>query len=253
MALEAVGDGVQQPRAAAGCAPAPPVRPRRRRPRRRRCRPPAHPACPRPWRGPRHRGRPSSGAVGGGGRDAVVLADEEHRQLVHLGPVQAFQEGPAVGRAVAEEAGHDLRQAADLQRLRRAGGDGDARGHHAVGAQHADREVGNVHRAALALVGAAGPAEQLAHHARGVGALGQRVAVAAVGGREQVRALQVQAHARGHRFLAGGQVQRPAHLGRRVRRRQAPGRHAAQAGLLSRVFEGADAAHQRVQLQRTCR
>ena len=139
---------------------------------------------------------------------------------------------------------------ADLQRLRGAGGDRDAGGHHAVRAEHADREVGDVHRAALALVVAGGAAEQLAHHRRRIGALGQRVAVAAVGGGEQVVALQVDAHAGGHGLLAGRQVQRPAHQRRLGRGRQAPGRHAALAGDFGRVFEGADAAHQAVQLER---
>ena len=55
-----------------------------------------------------------------------------------------------------------------------------ASGHHAVGAQHADRKIGNVHGATLARIETTGLAEQLAHHALHVGTLGQRVAVATV-------------------------------------------------------------------------
>jgi len=121
-------------------------------------------------------------------------------------------------------------------------GDRQAGGHHAVGAQHAHREVGDVHRAALAAVAASGAAEQLAHHAGGVGALGQRVAVAAVGGGEQVAALQVVAHAGGHCLLPSGQVQRAAHAGG-LARGGPEGGHAALAEVFGRILEGADAQH----------
>ena len=60
---------------------------------------------------------------------------------------------------------------------------------------------------------AAGAAEQLAHHAAQVGALGEGVAVAAMGGREVVVRAQIDADPGGDRLLAGRQVQRPAHLG----------------------------------------
>jgi hypothetical protein len=101
----------------------------------------------------------------------------------------------------------------------------------------------------LPLVAAAGAAVQLAHHPRHVGALGQRVAVAAVGRGQQVVAAQVDAHAGGHGLLAGGQMQRPAHFRRRGRRFDAPGLHAALAGRLGRVLEGADARHRPVKPQ----
>jgi hypothetical protein len=115
----------------------------------------------------------------------------------------------------------------------------------------AHREVGDVHGAALALVVARGAAEQLAHHARGVRPLGQGVAVAAVGGGQQVFALQVEAHPCGHGLLPGGQVQRAAHQGGLGRRRQAPGRHAALAGDFGRILESADAAHRPVQVEQS--
>ena len=73
----------------------------------------------------------------------------------------------------------------------------------------------------------------------------------AVGGGEQVFALQVDAHASGHGLLAGGQVQRPAHQGRLGGCRQAPGGHTALAGGFGRIFKGADAAHQPVQVKQS--
>jgi hypothetical protein len=119
--------------------------------------------------------------------------------------------------------------------------------HHAVGAQHADRKIRDVHRAALAAVEAGGLAEQLGHHAAQVRALGQRVAVPAVGGGEVVGGMQVRADAGGHRLLPGGQVQRPAHQARRAGGALAVGADAALAGDFGGVLECPDAHHGAVQ------
>jgi hypothetical protein len=185
------------------------------------------------------------GVGSGGSRPAVVLADEEHRKLVQRGPVEPFEERAAVHRAVAEEAGHDSLLLADGDGVGRAHGDRDAGRHHAIRAEHADGEVGDVHRAALAAVAAAGAAEELAHHALHRGAFGQRMAVAAVRRGEVVLAGKVQAHAGRDGLLAGRKMQRPAHL--RVAERGAEGRHAAARGLLGRILEGADARHRAVE------
>ena len=67
-----------------------------------------------------------------------------------------------------------------LRREPRAGDDRDAAGDDAVGAEHADAEIGDVHGAALALAVAGLPAVELGHHALEVGALGDAVAVAAM-------------------------------------------------------------------------
>ena len=136
--------------------------------------------------------------------------------------------------------------------MRRADRDRHAGGDHAVGAQHADGEVGDVHRAALAAVVSGRAAEQLGHHALHVGALGQRVAVAAVGGRQQVVALQIGADAGGNGFLPGRQVQRPAH-GAGWPCARPEGGHAALAGDLGRVLEGADARHRAIQRKQALR
>jgi len=118
----------------------------------------------------------------------------------------------------------------------------------AVRAEHADREIGDVHRTALAAVGAGRASEQLAHHALDRCALGDRVAVAAMRRGEQVLDAQMRAHPRGNRLLAGGQVQGAAHI--RFREARAEGRHAALGGLLGGVFEGADARHGSIQRKR---
>jgi hypothetical protein len=80
------------------------------------------------------------------------------------------------------------------------------------------------------VAGAALAPEQLAHHGQRVGALGDGVAMAAVGGEQDVRGRQVRAHADRHRLLADG------------------GMDGAQHQLLleppeRRLLEGADAQH----------
>ena len=100
--------------------------------------------------------RPRRDAVGAReGRDAVVLAHEQHRQLVERRPVQPFEERPAIDRAVAEHAGRDRVGLLHLQALRGADRDRDAARDHAVRAEHADGKVRDVHRAALAAAVAA--------------------------------------------------------------------------------------------------
>ena len=128
----------------------------------------------------------------------------------------------------------------------RTHGNRQTRCHHPVGPEHADRKIGDVHRAALAAIEAAGLAKQLTHHAHHVRAFGQRVAVPAVGGGDEVVGAQMGADPCGHGLLSGGQVQRPAHLGRAVRR-LAVGADAALACGLCRILKCPDTHHGAVQ------
>jgi len=159
----------------------------------------------------------SAGGVArpGEGRKAVVLAHEQDRQIEDPGPVEAFEERPAVDRAVAEEAGDDgVMTALEAETLSGADSDRDAARDDAVGAQHADIEIGDVHGAALATAGAGGAAEQLAHHRRGVGPFGDGVAVATMRAGDVVGALDVSADARRDPFLADREVERAGDLAR---------------------------------------
>jgi len=185
-------------------------------------------------------------AAGRGGAPAVVLADEQHRQAVHLGPIERFEERAAVDRAVAEEAHRDRVALLQLLCVRRADRDGQARRHHAVRAEHADREICDVHGPALAAVEAGGLAEQLAHHAAHVCALGQRVAVAAVRGGQVVVGAEMDADTGRHGLLTRGEMERPAHLGGGARR-TAVGADAALARDFCRVLEGPDTGHRPIQ------
>ena len=116
------------------------------------------------------------------------------------------------------------------------GGDVDVGRHHAVGTQYAGRQVGDVHGAALALAGAAGPAQKLAHHGCRVRALGQNVAMAAVVGEQDVVDLEVPANADGHRLLADRGVDGAVHF-------------AVAVGLERRLLEGANAVHEAVEVE----
>jgi hypothetical protein len=71
----------------------------------------------------------------------------------------------------------------------------------AVGPQHADAEIGDMHRAAFALAVAGLLAVDLGHHLLHVRALGYAVAVAAVVAYEAVLNTQVLAHPCGDGFL----------------------------------------------------
>ena len=97
------------------------------------------------------------------------------------GVVRVLEEGALVDRAVAEEAGDDRVQALQPQPQRRARCDPEPAPDDTIRAEHADREVGDVHRPALAVARARGSPEQLGHHRLDRDALGDRVAVAAVG------------------------------------------------------------------------
>ena len=111
-------------------------------------------------------------------------------------------EGALVGGAVAEEADADLIGPSELYRQARTAGDALSSSDDAVGAEDALVPVGDVHRAALALAVAGVSAEELRHHEVEVAALGDDVAVAAVGAGDVVIIPQALAHRRGDRLLA---------------------------------------------------
>ena len=190
---------------------------------------------------PRRRPRPAGHIAGAGaGRIAVVLAHEQHRQIVDPGPVEPFQEGAAIDRAIAKETRHHHVFAKQPLALRRTGGNRQAGRHDAVGAQHADRKIGDVHRAALAVAGAAGAAEQLSHHRQWIGALGQSVAVAAMGAGNQVGPAQIAADAGRDRFLTDRQM-------------RSAGDQPFLGGPVGGFLEGADARHRGVETKDSLR
>ena len=137
----------------------------------------------------------------------VEFAHIHHRQVIGGGDVESFVEHALMGGAIAEEGQRDSAVFLVLGAERGAGGQRDARTHDAVGAQDTQVGVSDVHGAALALVGTGGLAVQLRHHGLGVHALGDAVAVAAVGAGDVVIGIQRRAAANRHRFLTQTQVQ----------------------------------------------
>ena len=151
--------------------------------------------------------------------------------------------GPRLTAPSPEETRDDLLAPANLEGMCGADGNRHPRRDHAVGAEHPDTEICDMHRAALALVGTRCAPEQLGHHAIDIGAFGQRVAVAAMGGGQQIDAREIRADAGGDRLLPGRQVQRPAYQRRLGGSGQAPRLDATLAGDLGRILEGADTRH----------
>ena len=178
--------------------------------------------------------RPGVSEVGVGGHAVlVVLADEDGGQVHGGGDVDALMEGASGSGAIAEEGDGDFAVLANLGPQRRAGGDRDAGADNAVGAEVAELNVGDVHGAALAAAVAGGAAEEFGHHLVHAGALGDAMAVAAVGAGDEVALVQSGADAGGGGFLADVEVEGTAHFG-------------GQEGLLSRFLEATDAPHDAV-------
>src|SRR5262249_31747799 len=90
--------------------------------------------------------------------------------------------------------------------------------------------IGDVHRTALAAAQAAVPGKQLLHHRLDVAALGDAMAMAAMGAGDMVAVGQVHAHADRRRFLAGVEVDEARDV-------------AGGKFLLHPVLEGANGAH----------
>ena len=150
-----------------------------------------------------HRG----GVVARGGLGVgVVFHHEDGRELPHRGQVEALQEVAGVGGAVADEADRHAAVLLVLGCQRGAAHQRRAGAEDAVGPHHAQVDIGDVHGAALAAAGAGGAPVQFGEHASDVDALGDAVAVAAVGTGNVVVLAQVQHDAGGGRFLARVQM-----------------------------------------------
>ncbi|MNN17489.1 hypothetical protein D3C81_1306790 [compost metagenome] len=143
---------------------------------------------------------------GGGLGVAVVLGDEDARQVHDRGHVHGLEHRAFVGGTVAEERHRNVVAALELGgqggpgHQRRSGADDT------VGAKHAFFQVGDVHRAALAAAHAGLLAVDLGHHAVHIDALGDAVAVATVGRGNAVAVAQVGHDPGGGGFFAGIKV-----------------------------------------------
>ncbi len=154
-------------------------------------------------------------ALVGVDRVAVVLAEEEHGQLLQRGEVQALVEDALVDRAVAEHREHHARLAAQFHRDRIADRVRDRRADHRRGAEDTRRDVDHVHRAALAACAAGRLAVELREHRAQIAALGEIERVRAIRTEDGVVAAQRFADADRHRLLPDRKVHRRLdHVGR---------------------------------------
>ena len=113
---------------------------------------------------------------------AIVLADEEHRQRPQRREVHGLVELALGRRALAEEAGGDMRRAAHLVGQRQAHRQRQAAADDGIAAIEAVRGVEQVHRAAAPARGAGRLAIHLGHDLVHRHAAHQRMAVLAIGG-----------------------------------------------------------------------
>ena len=138
----------------------------------------------------------------------IVLDHEDRRQLEQRREVECLVPGALVGRAVTGEAHRDAAVSLILRRERCSDRDRRSAADDAVGADDADVEVGDVHRATLAVAVPGRFAEQLGEHQPHVATLGDAVTVAAVSAGDRVVGPEVGADADGHRLLASVEVHR---------------------------------------------
>src|SRR5262252_4225292 len=161
---------------------------------------------------------------------AVVLEYEDGGQPQHDGKVHRLEGRALVRSAVAGEGDRDVLRSKGLRRQCRAAHQRRTAAHDSVGPQHAAVEIGDVHRTALAAAQAAVPGKQLLHHRLDVAALGDAMAMAAMGAGDVVAVAEVHAHADRRGFLAGVEVNEARDV-------------AGGKFLLHPVLEGANGAH----------
>src|SRR5882757_1243959 len=143
------------------------------------------------------------GALDGGPHAvAVVLDDVDDGELPEGRHVHGLVDLALVGAAVAEIGQRDVLGAVVLVRESEARADRHLGADDAVAAIEILLAAEHVHRAALALGIAGAATGQLGHHALGVHAGGQHLAVVAVGGDDGVLGLDGRLHAHDDGFLA---------------------------------------------------
>jgi hypothetical protein len=133
----------------------------------------------------------------------VVLEHKDRRQFQHHGHVHRLEGGALVRATVAGERHRNGVAAEGLGSERRADGERRAAADDTVGAEHAAVEIGDVHRSAFAAAQPGLPREQLLHHQGRVAALGDAVAVPAMGAGDLILRPQMHADADRRRLLAG--------------------------------------------------
>ncbi len=141
----------------------------------------------------------------------IFLAEVDRRQSPQPGHIGRLVEYPLIQRAVAEKTARHLSSAANLAGIGRAGGDADASADDAVRAQNAEVEIGDVHRAALAVTITRGLAQEFGHHRRRLAAFGEAMPVPAMRAGNVVVAPERGTRADRHGLLADVHMRRAPH------------------------------------------
>jgi len=145
-------------------------------------------------------------------RVAVVLDDEDHRQVPERGEVERLVHGALVDGAVAHERKAGALAAEVFQAEREAGPERDLAADDAVATPEIARWIEKMHGTALALGTAGDPAVELGHEGIEVHAHGNGVAVVAIRRDHLVVLLHHRAATDGDRFLADVEMKEPADL-----------------------------------------
>ena len=145
-------------------------------------------------------------------RVEIVLADEEDGQPVHGREVDALVEHAGLGRRVAEEDDGDCGAVLQHRTERGADADRDRAADDRHAAEEIDRQVDQMHRAALARGAAVDLAIELGEHGAQIAALADIVRVRAVRADDVVFQAQVPAYAGGDGLLADAEMGGAAHV-----------------------------------------
>ena len=154
----------------------------------------------------RHVVHPELQFVGGGVGVEVVLADEDHGELVHPGEVHRLVDVPPAARPLAEEGDRHAVLLADLELVRHPRGHRQRRAEAGRGAEDPVREVAAVQVGVLPLREAVPLAEDLRHQPLRVGPLDEIGAQVPVQREDPVVPPQVVAEADRHRLLPFSRV-----------------------------------------------
>ena len=125
------------------------------------------------------------------------------------GQIKGFVKRTLVRRAFSEETKHCCLGSFQSRAQRGPNRDGDTAAHNAVGAQHATRDVGDMHAAAFATAVPVGAAQHFGQHPARIQAASQRMPVATMRAGQQVVRLHRCARACCNRLHADIEVSRP--------------------------------------------
>ena len=145
------------------------------------------------------------------GAPIIIFHPENHRQLPELGDVQRFVKHAFFHGAVAEEDHGDSLFTFDLSGVSGAAGEREAAADDGGGMNDADFGRGDVKRPGAALAVAGGAADDLGQDFLGVAALGDDMAVVAMGGEDIIVFIEPVANRNAGGFLADVNMKMAAH------------------------------------------